>query len=272
MKKYDKKRILVNYDYKLAPFTTAYYFERVLRHHRHYRGYRLGELDPDAADAILNFETCDGVIASRGIPSAYYEIDNHLIRGLENWNYDPVDFVFIAQKFNLELYPLGKTHYLPLAADPDLHKPFPEMTETYDIGFIGNPNYMRRKRLLEKLAKNHNCLITNSEPGLPYSQKLSKCKVLFNCSLENDVNMRFFESMSIGKPLVSDYLPAQDEFAVDRVHYFAYRNDNELIKSCNELLRSAPRRKSTGDIARFNIKKNHTYKHRVEQMLKIMGV
>jgi hypothetical protein len=272
MKKYDKKKILINYDYSLAPITTAYYYEEVLRRHPLYKGYRLGQLDPSKADAIINFETCDEVVVCSKVPSSYYEIDNHLIKGLEYWKYNPVDFVFVAQNFNIELYPFGKTSYLPLAADPNKHKPISGITEIYDIGFIGNQNYTRRKQLLQILDQNFNCLITESAPGLPYSEKLSACRILFNCSMQHDVNMRFFESMSIGKILVSDYLPEQDQFAYDKCHYYAYRNRYEMVAIIKKLLRSPNHRKAVGDMSRHNIIKNHTYKHRLEQMLSVMGV
>lgn len=266
-------KILFNYDYSLAPMTTAYYFEQAAQKNKQYRAYRTGQIAPHNADAIINFETCDEIITSPLIPSAYYEIDNHLIEGKETWNYDPVDIVYIAQEINNELYPAHKTKILPLAADPDLHKPIPNTRETYDIGFIGNDTYPERNAMLKMLGRNFNLMRATTAAGLAYSLALSKCKLAFNCSLREDVNMRFYEAQSCGKCLLTDRLPENLKYGKPGSDYVEYSNETELFTKVKMLLSNPALIKKIGKNARQNIIANHTYNHRlntvIDDLLKI---
>ena len=262
------KKILINYPYEAAPGTTAYYFERAIANSKHYTGYRRGEIEPSKVDLILNIEQCQEIIKQPGVPSVYYEIDNHIMRGSQLAYYALADIVFIAQKHFINEYPPEKTVYIPLAADPEIHKPYDDEPITYDIGFCGNANYPRRRELLHKLCNNYKGYVGHTAAGEPYARALSRCKILFNCSMDNDVNMRFFEAMMIGRPLVSDKLPAQKELAQQGVHYMAYYDESDLMRKVALSIGNEKKRVAMGRVARNYAIKHHTYKIRLQKIIK----
>jgi spore maturation protein CgeB len=169
------------------------------------------------------------------------------------------------------MYPPEKTKYLPLACDPQEHCRFPQEKEIYDIGFIGNPNYPERRTLLEQLKTEFNVLVTNTKPGIPYSKTLNQCKLTFNRSLDRDVNMRFFEAMSCGKLLLSDYLPAQYEIAKDGQQYIAYKDWADLKSKVKYYLTHEKEREFIALRGAVWMKLHHTYEHRLRTILEDFG-
>ena len=264
-------RVLINYSYQYYPFTTASYLEMALHNDKRFKPFRIGENGIPCADLIINVEPYDFVIAYPGRKSCLWEIDNHIQQGKKIHDYEKVDHVFIAQKFFLPLYPDKKTSWLPLAADPEKHRLYSDEPIEYDIGFLGNDTYPRRKGLIEKLEKHFKVLRGNSKPGEEYSRKLSRCRLLFNCSMGNDLNMRVFEAMSIGRLLLTDKVPGIDDLFVDGEHYISYDSWEMLYKQVVYYLEYLKEANEIAQRASNYIKAKHTYQHRLEEILKISG-
>jgi spore maturation protein CgeB len=174
-----------------------------------------------------------------------------------------VDRVYIAQKPFLEFYPKEKTSYLPLACDPEKHCRRLSESRFYDIGFIGNDTYPPRRQLLEVLNVGFNLLWTTAPPGDPYARLLSQCDLTFNRSLDRDVNMRFFEAIASGRMLLTDYLPAQDEIAVNGVHYVSYSGARDLVQKASYYLANNDERERIALAGARHMVENHTYTHRL---------
>ncbi len=264
-------RVLVNYLYQYYPFTTASYLEQAFKNDSRIDVFRVGENRVPCADLIVNIEPCGQVITYPGRKSIYWEIDNHIHQGRDVDKYQSVEYVMIAQKHFLDLYPKEKTTLLPLAADPDKHKLFQDEPLKYDVGFLGNDTYPERRDLLERIGRKYKLLRSNSEPGEPYSRLLSQCKILFNRSMDNDVNMRFFEAMSIGRMLVSDKVEGQDELATDGEHYVSYTDWEDLDKKLSYYLTHDLERNIIATAGASYIRAKHTYKDRLEQILQVCG-
>jgi hypothetical protein len=222
-------------------------------------------------DLIFNIMPFEKLEVQEGVPSCYWEIDCHLIQGRKTEYYEKVDKVYIAQSPFLGLYPKEKSFYLPLACDPERHKRISGVSQQYDIGFLGNDTYPERRTLLEQLQCNFNVLRDTAEPGIPYSTKLSGCKIIFNRSLSQDVNMRFFEAISIGRLLLTDYLPAQDDFAVIGEHYDTYKDFEDLKNKVKKYLKEDKLREKIATDGADHMHKNHTYKHRLLSVLEDFG-
>jgi len=221
--------ILINYLYEHYPFTTASYFEMAAKEYPEVCIFRSDNYDPKKIDLVLNVEPVGEIIKIPGVPSVYYEIDNHIIAGHDRHFYDQVDMVLLAQEVNREFYSEYNTEILPLGCWPKLHKRYPDEKEKYDIGFIGNDTYPRRRKLLEVLDKNFKLLRATSKPGEEYSRLLNQCKLTFNCSMQQDVNMRFFEAVASGRMLITDFMEEQLIFGNPKVHYDVYNNDAQLV-------------------------------------------
>lgn len=269
----DKKlRILINYNYNAGPGTTAAYIERALKDDDKFEVFRVGENRVPCCDIHLNIEPCNMIIHYPGKKSAYWEIDNHIHQADDHQKYNIVDYLFIAQKYFLPLYPAGKTTWLPLAADPDLHKLFPREPVQYDVGFLGNDTYPKRRALLEKIGQKYKLLWSTAKPGEEYSRMLSRCKILFNYAMYKDMNMRFFEAMSIGRLLLSDKVPGQDNLFIDGKHYVSFTDWEDLDKKIEYYLAHEKERELIAKNGEHYVHSFHTYADRVNKMLEVMGV
>lgn len=260
--------ILYNYIYEYYPFTTASYLELATTQIHGAKPLRTTNMQDEKIDLVVNVMPCDSIIRINGVPTVYWEIDDHLVRGRKTDFYAQVDIVYIPQEPFIEYYPKNKTKILPLGVDPNLHKPIPEIAPIYDIGFIGNDTYPERRYLLDRLERKFNLMRTNTPPGLPYSEALAKCKLTFNRSLDRDVNMRWFEAMASGRLLLSDYLPQQALYADDGVHYVSYTDWTDLEAKVEYYLTHDEEREKIGKAGQEHVHANHTYRHRLEQILK----
>lgn len=264
-------RVLINYLYQYYPFTTASYLEMALKADSRIEVFRIGENRIPCADLIINVEPCDFIIAYPGRVSCFWEIDNHIHRGRDVDKYGKVDKVFVTQKHFLPLYPKKKTKWLPLAADPEKHKLYPDEPLEYDVGFLGNDTYPRRKDLLEKIGAKYKLLRSTAEPGEEWSRKLSRCKILFNCSMDNDLNMRVFESISNGRLLLTDKVNGQDDLFKDGEHYVSFKDWGDLDKKISYYLKHKEEREKIALSGTNYVRATHTYRHRLEQILKDCG-
>jgi len=210
------------------------------------------------------------IIKIPGVPSVYYEIDNHVIRGADRHFYDKVDLVLLAQNNFKSFYDDYVTAYLPLACCPDLHKRYPEEKQIYDIGLLGNDTYPYRKMLLELLEKDFKVLRGQAKPGEEYSRKHNQCKILFNCSMDKDVNMRFYEAMSCGRLLITDHLEAQDDIAIDGAHYISFKNEDDLIAKVKFNLKNPNEREKIAKQGMDHIQENHNYNRRLVELCEIV--
>lgn len=264
-------RVLINYCYQYYPFTTASYLEMALKADCRFSAFRVGEKRVPCADIIINVEPYEMVIAYPGKKSCLWEIDNHIQQGKNIDDYKKVDYVFIAQKYFLPLYPEEKTEWLPLAADPEKHRLYPEEPLIYDVGFIGNDTYPKRGDLLDKIGAKYKLLRANSQPGEEYSRMLSRCKILFNCSLDNDINMRVFEAISIGRLLLTDKVPWQDELLIDGEHYVSFNDWPDLDQKISYYLTHKKEREDIAKHGSAYVHAVHTYKDRLETILETLG-
>ncbi len=261
--------ILINYLYEYYPFTTASYFEMAIKKHPYLNCYRTNNFDPDNIDLVLNIEPVKNVIKIPGVPSIYYEIDNHVICGHDKQFYDSADILLLAQQTNLDYYEKYKPQILPLACWPKVHKHYADEPIKYDIGLIGNDTYPARNQLLHALERKFRVLRTTADPGEPYSRLLNQCKLTFNRSMNNDVNMRFFEAIATGHLLLTDYLPDQDNYAEAGKHYIAYDGEEDLIRKVQYYLKHERQREKIAKRGMNHIQQYHNYNVRLKQLLKI---
>jgi len=271
-KKRSKLRVLINYLYQYYPFTTASYLEMALKKDNRFEVFRIGENRVPCADFIINVEPCETVISYPTSISCYWEIDNHIHRGQDHIRYQKVDKVFVTQKYFLPFYPKGKTSWLPNAADPEKHRLYVDEPVKYDVGFLGNDTYPRRQKLLELIAEKYKLLRSNSKPGEEYSRKLSRCKILFNCSMDHDVNMRVFEALSIGRLLLTDKVAGQDRLLVDGLHYVSFKDWTDLDQKIAYYLSNKKARETIANKGRAFVHAEHTYQHRLEKILQVCGI
>lgn len=268
--KTNKKKILLNYQYELFPFTTASYIEMAILRRDDLILLRRDDLPFHTPDYIINIEPIPYCVQVRGVPSCYWEIDNHVIMGNDIHFYANTDIVLLAQKFFAPHYEQFKTEWVPLAADPTVHKNYDDEEIKYQIGLIGNGTYPERRKLLNKLATKYKVLTGEAKPGEEYSRKLNSCEIVFNRSMNADVNMRVFEALSCGRLLITDIIPTQDELFEEGVHYVGYKNGTELMEKVDYYLKNPEKASKIALEGQKHVHLNHNYDIRLCQIIKIL--
>ncbi len=230
-------------------------------------------------DIFLWVESVDGYfpanIKELGCPTACYLIDSHV--NLEKhikWAVN-FDYVFIAQleylnEFREKANP--NTYWLPLAADEFVHSK-KSREKIYDVGFVGSVNsaiHARRAKLLKTIEENFSLHYERCFDA-EMAEVLSKSKIVFNNAIKNDLNMRLFETLSIGSFLLTDktYNNGQEEMFVDGEDLAVYE-DEEIIEKVRFYLENENLREKIANRGNKLALSAHTYFHRTEELLNVV--
>ncbi|MFV9507626.1 MAG: CgeB family protein [Oscillochloridaceae bacterium umkhey_bin13] len=204
-------------------------------------------------------------------PTACYIIDIHLGTRLKLQFLPFFDYVFCAQK---DYIPLLQRHHqqvswLPLACDPVIHGK-QSLSKTSEVGFVGNSYAsVRRSALLSAIEKEFSI----NDYHKMYAKELlstvySQAKIVFNCSINGDVNMRVFEALASGTLLLTDRVEngLYDLFD-EGVHLITYENENEMLQCIRYFLDHEHERELIALEGMHHVLEKHTYEHRVLSML-----
>ncbi len=185
------------------------------------------------------------------------------------------DFVFAAQR---EFVPLlqaaGSRHvfWLPLACDPDMHRPA-DVAPTHDIAFAGSatlPVHAERRRLLRALAGRFSVLARDGVYGPQMCRTMARGRIVFNHSAVQEVNMRIFEALAMGRPLLTNRAAEANglfDLFRDGTHLVAYDSETDLMEKAATLLADATGRGAIAAAGRAEVLARHTYAHRVQTLL-----
>lgn len=222
------------------------------------------------ADLVLNVDSIHNVGLVRGRKTAYYEIDDYLHLARNKEYYD-VDLLYIISKNLLPIYPNAR--WLPPAMEPLFHHKWDVFPESYDIAFIGslggNEAYNYRKQVVDNLNEKFKMLVTTCQPQ-DYAKKLSQGKLLFNVLPVTDrepyINVRFVESMGIGC-LLQNYHPVLNDLAIEGKHYIGFTSIEEAEEKARFYLTHDDARIKMANLARQHVLENHTWFHRLRQII-----
>jgi hypothetical protein len=223
---------------------------------------------------VLNIEPYDEIIKGSKWTGAW-QIDLliNLPRFTKDWH--QLDTIFCAiSRSEVEIR--GNKVLLFQAFDPEFHKKTPGI-EQHDFVLVGsteNPIYEKRIQAISVLSHkfNFNFLGKGYSPE-KFSELMSKARVQFICSAHNEkgegeLAQRFFESLAIGPVLTNNVPDLQYTSLVEGVDYLSYKNEEEMIKKMEFLLKN----KEYADKIAFNGRMKglnfHTFYHR---LLTILG-
>ena len=98
----------------------------------------------------------------------------------------------------------------------------------------------------------------------------SRCRIGFNYSIANDVNMRIFEILAAPTLLVTNALEG-DAFhqlgLEDRKHLVLYRSPKELFELIEHFLAHPDERRQVAQAGHRVVMERHTYGHRLQRLL-----
>ncbi len=210
---------------------------------------------------------------SLSCPKACYLIDTHLHQERHIEMARSFDLVFLAQREFVAAFRERTDRpvfWIPLACDPEIHRPYPE-EEVFDIAFAGsfhNP-HQERVRRLKRLALRFS-VQTNRVFLEEMSRFLSKGRILFNAAVRNDLNMRVFESLAIGKCLLTDDAPGLLDFFTPDIDLMVY-DERDLVEKARFLLENPDVREKIAQSGREKVLERHTYLHRATEMSGLVG-
>ncbi len=187
------------------------------------------------------------------------------------------DHVFVVQldyMADFAALPHASTHWLPLGCDPDIHF-VTGLDRTIDVSFVGKlgrPGSVRHAILSRVLpafdTNNYARSHTPREMGKIYSRS----KIVFNKSINGDLNMRFFEGLAAGALLVTDRIGnGLDRMGTDGVHYVTYDTADEAIDKIRHYLAHDAEREAIARAGQQLVFASHTYAHRLSEILKIVA-
>jgi len=224
-------------------------------------------------------------------PNAYWAVDTHLGYGYRLHRAKQFDRVFTAQKdavYQFEKDGATNVSWLPLACHPKAHPTKAELLEggmapermeqEWDIAFVGfmndshEPGFNSRVDYLDSLFWEFpNSWLSTRCFFEEMAMRYAKAKVGFNISIKKDLNMRFFEVLSLGVPLLTnrDVFGVSDIFE-DGVDYFGYEGPPEMISVAKEVLGNESLRRSVADAGHMKVRKGHTYQNRMASVIEAM--
>lgn len=187
------------------------------------------------------------------------------------------DAVFIAQK---EFVPAfrEKGHrnafWLPLACDPELHTT-DSKARPYDVGFVGNigvrgmPRFEVLSSVLPRYRTND---YSRFYPPREMANVYGRSKIVFNASVNGDVNMRVFEAMASGALLVTDRIGnGLSDLFEEGAHYVGYSTIPEALGKIDYYLAKTEERERIACAGQQTVLDHHTYAHRWESIRQQFG-
>ncbi len=189
------------------------------------------------------------------------------------------DFVFVAQReFVPYLRATGSLHpeWLPLACAPEVHHSL-STPPTHDIAYVGSsisPVHSERLRLLLRLEKQFKVNRQSHVYGEEYCRGLASGKIIFNYSASGDLNMRIFEAMAVGRMLLTDRRAVRNgllDLFEEGKELVTYTNEDDLLEKAAYYLAHDEERERIAAAGRAAVLQHHTYAHRIDRILEVVG-
>jgi glycosyltransferase involved in cell wall biosynthesis/cytochrome c-type biogenesis protein CcmH/NrfG len=269
-------RVAVVFDDTLRPDTTGIYCLRALEQivaAQHFRPSALSGISPGDFDLFLFVDDgLDYPIPTHLRPSAFWAIDTHYNPERIRRRALDADFVFAAQRNAVESL---RSHgsrclgWLPLACDPEIHLQH-EVAKDIDVCLIAHLNTSGRTRLAELIKREFPSSFVGQRFFEQMSETYSRAKIVLNLSLNGDLNMRVFETLSCGALLLTDDIRGNglESLFVEGVHLETYRDDTEWLEKARYYLKNDQYRKHVAAAGRQEAISKHTYRIRMQELLR----
>lgn len=219
-----------------------------------------------------------GPARARGMVCAYHVLNTE-IQLANHLRYAPgADLVLCPQRSFLA--PLRaanpRTVWLPYGADVSRFRPFPDVAPDVDVTFVGNvaaPVYARRRELLRLLGDRYRCRFVNGVYFEDAARVYASGRVVWNESLDAEVNMRTFEALACGGVLVTNrtHDTGLTELFPDGEALLTYGDTDELMRVIDHVLANPAEAGAIARRGRERILAAHTWEHRLETIVTLAG-
>lgn len=215
------------------------------------------------------------------------------------------DHAFFAEKITADIvkgYGVDHARWLPMAFDPVVYRPIERAAKVHQYGFMGQQDDVvvhhgdTRKDFLDRLGAETGLhgYIGNAERG-PYikfddekkgrspgdygdlvNRIYNESQVIFDRTIWTNLGTRFFEGIGSGTFFLMNRGQVDngmDDLATEGKHFAAYDGSFEDFKrKLCFYLKQTELRERIGREGRAHFLAQHTYKHRIETLLKDTGV
>lgn len=204
-------------------------------------------------------------------PKVAYLIDTHVHFERDLAAAKNFDIVFLAQREYIPEFKkngIKNVFWLPLGCDPETHGKV-DVPKEHDVGFVGSLTDERRVALLQKVAERvsvrYDRLFLREMADF-----LCRSKIVFNNAIKNDLNMRVFEGLCSGSMLLTDNAEGLKDFFEDPNHLVIYNDDN-IAELAEYYIEHEAEREVIAEAGRKLALAKHTYAHRVDEIVKVVG-
>lgn len=167
--------------------------------------------------------------------------------------------------------------WLPLAATPRYAPPEKPVKQSYDVAFVGYLNDFERAgvmaRLRQKLSLNTASRVFYEEAAAVYHAARVGLNVpaMYGTGIDYDVNMRVFEIMACGLPLVTNENKALGNLGIfSGVNCLTYTDEEDLIRQVKLLLADPAMGQEMARRGLDLVRRRHTYEQRAKDLLGII--
>ena len=151
----------------------------------------------------------------------------------------------------------------------------PEVDRVYEVGWVGQSSgaiYQNRARLLPLLARHFRMNDWAKSYSLDETAAIYRSsKIVLNIRRDDypqDANMRVFEVLASGALLITALPSELSQLGfVEGTHFIGYTKEEELVPLIRSFLENEPARAGIAAAAREKILSEHTYDHRIQEIL-----
>lgn len=158
-----------------------------------------------------------------------------------------------------------KAQWLPLAASPDYHRPWPDEEIVYDIIALHH-DCRNRLAYTEIIRKSGLRQFVGWRDGEDYSQWMCRSQSALSLSRSNELTLRVFEVMAMGVPLITDRCRDLNILFEENTHFLGYDNPQEALEKIAWVQKHPGRARAMAVRAREEILAKHTFYHRTLTM------
>ncbi len=219
-------------------------------------------------------------------PRVLYSWDSHLL-GAQEYEFPArcFDKVLLASKVDVDALRMNgflNVEWIPEACNPRIHRNL-RLKRTTKLGFIGNlndtifrNNYCKNDFLNYLKEGPYKLEHKMAVYGKDYTIEQNKIQVMFDRPITYNIGTRLFESSAAGcVPLWAKvgYPNGIEELMEENVHYVSYNDTLEDVDRVLDLLFNNPSQiDKLSKAAEKHVLNNHTYAHRVRDILGIVGI
>lgn len=223
-------------------------------------------------DIVKDIKKVAVFIDSHGNPSLHKRLASH---------YDHVFFAVWSQRDLFANHP--SAHFCPNATDTRWFVPAQwDESMMFDFGFFGSKGGLNRADPLKTICESKGWTYDIRQINGPYKHKwphtslaMSQCKFLFNHGQKHDINLRIFESMAVGRPLICDMDPQSgiDKLFKPGEHFIPYQSYtyHGLEEAMQWAITHKASTEAMAQAAYQLVTTKHTIKNRVEQILGVIN-